>query len=505
MRNIYLLIFVIAMFSNASAQNNFNKKFDNITGLKVWDFDQDNIVVSGYNFQYYLTITCVDKLSGDQKWTINLTDTSYTGHSCGTGYGLQFITSRKTFIISGGLACSAHNDYFIFEIDTTGNILWEKEIPGIASFANMFEMEDGSIKFFSSKDFITYHWEPVYGRFDSLGNLLETMEPLAIDKIYFNSVIRTKDNGFLTTSKKWGTPMLYDAIAVKFDSAMNFEYSRTIYLSSMTLINSVVELSDSSFVGIVTEYSGNPYLMRFNKNNTNGEVLKFNETVYNLIILNSDTTFDVFYTDTAKNICTLSIDNNLNIFDGKKTNIRNLRTIIPSTLKVDSDYYLTFSFQDSLTSQTQSWLFKSDSSLSMNCIDFVPYIPATTRQIYTLITDTMSFDPNGLQFPLVSYRRYSISTQTNQWATDSCMLFTSIIDTPSEIKFEVYPNPATNNFNISSTSDCTIEIFDLNGSIRQSLEIRKGKNEINTSTLQAGMYFIRSISTQSFGKVVIIR
>jgi hypothetical protein len=76
-------------------------------------------------------------------------------------------------------------------------------------------------------------------------------------------------------------------------------------------------------------------------------------------------------------------------------------------------------------------------------------------------------------------------------------------------EMSVYPNPAVNStnvvFNLTKTSNISIQVFDLNGRILQTYNFKQAKEgtntyQINTSTFKSGTYLIRSVVE---GKAVI--
>jgi hypothetical protein len=158
---------------------------------------------------------------------------------------------------------------------------------------------------------------------------------------------------------------------------------------------------------------------------------------------------------------------------------------------------------------------------SANCIRLV----STTIGI-----DSINYSGFGYSFPdqqrsykwmvttekipfLEVHGTYNSNTFTPTWARyrDTYRTFAGINELANTTSMLVYPNPAVNELNISSTDKnaSTVEVTDLTGKPVMNEKIESGKAKFNTSQLAAGMYIYRIYDTQQrslkLGKVIISR
>ncbi|HOZ29784.1 MAG TPA: T9SS type A sorting domain-containing protein [Bacteroidales bacterium] len=79
---------------------------------------------------------------------------------------------------------------------------------------------------------------------------------------------------------------------------------------------------------------------------------------------------------------------------------------------------------------------------------------------------------------------------------------TTVID---DFKLEIYPNPATNEFNFKLPTEIKndiLEIYSTNGAIIYQQNIQAGTNKIDIGNLPVGMYLVRIRGANLFGKFV---
>jgi hypothetical protein len=154
--------------------------------------------------------------------------------------------------------------------------------------------------------------------------------------------------------------------------------------------------------------------------------------------------------------------------------------------------------------------------------------PAATDGIYVSIRDVAGADGNGTQFnPLISYF-IDPSTVDANWneftftftATQTDLLFyiskqsrlsgnpnnasrmddfsvavnsTASIDDLKQFNFSAYPNPASNNLNLSASKNIdTVEIFNLIGQKVMTVTPNTNTTSINVSTLNSGIYIVKA-------------
>jgi hypothetical protein len=74
-----------------------------------------------------------------------------------------------------------------------------------------------------------------------------------------------------------------------------------------------------------------------------------------------------------------------------------------------------------------------------------------------------------------------------------------------DFKLEIYPNPATNEFNFELSKDIkndVLEIYSTNGAVIYQQKVQAGTNKINIESLPVGMYLVRIRGANLFGKFV---
>lgn len=98
------------------------------------------------------------------------------------------------------------------------------------------------------------------------------------------------------------------------------------------------------------------------------------------------------------------------------------------------------------------------------------------------------------QSSYVAFKYTSTSEQSATWEVDNILIFgiqgVGINETERE-DVTLYPNPATDFFNINANTEGQLNIIDLTGRNVMTATLQKGINRINISTLHQGMYLIR--------------
>ncbi len=65
-----------------------------------------------------------------------------------------------------------------------------------------------------------------------------------------------------------------------------------------------------------------------------------------------------------------------------------------------------------------------------------------------------------------------------------------INEIPNEIVLDIYPNPATNQFNLNAKGAGNLTIMSLNGDIKSTVQVSAGANKIDVSNLSQGFYLL---------------
>ncbi len=75
-----------------------------------------------------------------------------------------------------------------------------------------------------------------------------------------------------------------------------------------------------------------------------------------------------------------------------------------------------------------------------------------------------------------------------------------------DFKLEIYPNPATDEFNFELPTDMKndiLEIYSTNGAVIYQQKVQSGTNKINIESLPAGMYLVRIRGANLYGKLIV--
>jgi|GEM_PF-1604974 len=88
-----------------------------------------------------------------------------------------------------------------------------------------------------------------------------------------------------------------------------------------------------------------------------------------------------------------------------------------------------------------------------------------------------------------------VVTQNGCSQTSNCITITTLgLETLAQNGWAVYPNPATDELFIELDEATEITLIDVTGKVIQRASLQVGKNSINVSSLNTGVYFIRSVS-----------
>ena len=99
------------------------------------------------------------------------------------------------------------------------------------------------------------------------------------------------------------------------------------------------------------------------------------------------------------------------------------------------------------------------------------------------------------------------SSDTGAWGMNTPAFFAldnfndqtvTVNDIQNELSFFIYPNPAKNNVTVNTKSAIELlQVIDVTGKIRiEKTNLFKGVNNINLSLLNAGAYFVKTITKQ---------
>jgi hypothetical protein len=127
--------------------------------------------------------------------------------------------------------------------------------------------------------------------------------------------------------------------------------------------------------------------------------------------------------------------------------------------------------------------------------------------IFTFTSLTLVADNSGNNMPLDTFV-VPVSAGLTSFIVPSCSpLFLNQDSIKNQLilekdKFKVYPNPFNNLIFIEAEEDGEIIIFNSLGQKAIVKEIKKGKNEIETSTLEKGIYFVKFLGTKRVEKII---
>jgi hypothetical protein len=138
-------------------------------------------------------------------------------------------------------------------------------------------------------------------------------------------------------------------------------------------------------------------------------------------------------------------------------------------------------------------LIANNSSASVQWIDCVAdtLIPGA---------DSVAFTPlaNG------NYAAIITDSATSCVDTSNCIAYFPIgIKESSKNHFRMYPNPVKDQLIIESSDNSRIKLFDQIGKLVLTDQVLKGKNQLNLSHLNSGVYFIRFENSNNYKKIIL--
>lgn len=119
---------------------------------------------------------------------------------------------------------------------------------------------------------------------------------------------------------------------------------------------------------------------------------------------------------------------------------------------------------------------------------------ATGNPNLSCIQHDAGFNPEEAQYPDVAgvMVKYWVKDDTAIWSTESCFMSTDEVNV-NKNRVEVYPNPATHFVNVKWKNNDVdkIEIFDMNGKLVLSNQVKRNDIVLNIGHLEAGVYLIK--------------
>ena len=135
---------------------------------------------------------------------------------------------------------------------------------------------------------------------------------------------------------------------------------------------------------------------------------------------------------------------------------------------------------------------------------------ATNRDGKAFITG--DFSSTSISFGTTTLVNANSTNNSTDYFVAMLNSTTGVIETSLHGSYSIYPNPATDEFEVKSpefeADGATIELYDLNGRKLLERQIPKGSREITVDvrSLQSGMYFCRvTIGDETAAKKLVIK
>ncbi|AZA82003.1 secretion protein [Chryseobacterium lactis] len=106
-----------------------------------------------------------------------------------------------------------------------------------------------------------------------------------------------------------------------------------------------------------------------------------------------------------------------------------------------------------------------------------------------IVIDELQITANG------GFRYVALDAFT--WVKDSNIVLGTTESKASQKNMSIYPNPTTGPLSIKAENSSEAQIYSQDGKLLQSLQIKKGMNEISISDYPKGVYFIKTANGSS--------
>lgn len=516
MRIIPVVILLLFIFQkdNFSQSSSFIKQY-NCTGIgSASNLPLSNIVTT--ENQHILSVSYVNKRqllicldsTGELNWSkaficSNCSDT--------TMYGIKIVKNFNSgFLILSSIPDTPTYSTSITSIDSVGNVIWAKKYnfnTSIFQTSKFFFVGSDSSIFLTTNNKII--------KFDKLGTPVWCKNYFTNDTFaYFMTIdIKEISSGFVLIARRIQNDSIGATIesnigVCKTDLEGNIIWSKYYKGSILDYPYSVDETNDNSLLiagETFAEGAGwmDMYLMKIDSAGNFKWLKTYGDSLYssayfvkeieaNKIILAGDGSRDAFPND--YDIIVMELDSVGNINSFKSYGDSNRQTF-KEMVKINStNNFLIYSY----LSPFKRLLIKIDESLNTSCLN--SNINFTVDSL-VFAEDTMSMSFDTI---LITQSNINITTRppTSFLITDYCQLSNQSEQKASEFEINVFPNPFTEDANISFTlkeeAIISIELYSVLGQ-KESLvnSIKHGKGDylynINSpkNKLRPGIYFVR--------------
>lgn len=153
-----------------------------------------------------------------------------------------------------------------------------------------------------------------------------------------------------------------------------------------------------------------------------------------------------------------------------------------------------------VTSQTGPLL--TPSNLTVTVGDTVKFVNFTnnltafkannTSFTMSLVGGSYTYAVTGSDYPLITLKDFNGSTTFGTISVQNNISTFIKANDPTEFNIKFFPNPCSNLLNIESNSEIgKVNLFDINGRLIYSEDIKSKSSNIDISTLNSGIYFIQ--------------
>ena len=231
---LYFLFLLFNVNTNAQPfpfQKSFGDSLSNEFGISVIQINSGSIFFCGYKYNSQLlaeiTLSKLD-MSGNLLWQQSYND-SIESQSCE-----RMIYHNNTFYIAGQTMYPNSNlDALVLNIDTSGNLIWQKKYGGLSTNESFACIEADSVFGFMCTGFATAgagSGNDIYiTRLDTSGNKIWDATYGSLLNDVSMAIKRTHDGNFILSGDKLTpTSSDYNAYVLKIDTAGNFIWDADI-------------------------------------------------------------------------------------------------------------------------------------------------------------------------------------------------------------------------------------------------------------------------------------